>query len=300
MNSRTEVFTLPTGRRIGFSEHGDPSGRPVFLLHGLPGARFQHHPDTAIATRLGARVIMAERPGYGLSDAQPGRTIADGCDDLAALADYLGIRRFAVAGYSLGGLYALACAHMLRERVQRVALIASLAPLDAPDAAAGLLPASRASFDLARANPQALPAALQPLTASPDIMFQAYLQMVSETDQQVMNDPPVTGALRRDLAAVLQQGTEGFVSDLLAAVRPWEFSLADIDTEVHLWHGERDITVTPAIGRYLATALPNCTTHVCRDDGHLLLFARWEEIILALVQGRPPQEDFIMNDSKAP
>ena len=31
---------LPDGRRLGYTEFGEPSGIPVFVFHGTPGSRF--------------------------------------------------------------------------------------------------------------------------------------------------------------------------------------------------------------------------------------------------------------------
>ena len=31
---------LPDGRRLGYTEFGDPSGIPLFAFHGTPGSRF--------------------------------------------------------------------------------------------------------------------------------------------------------------------------------------------------------------------------------------------------------------------
>jgi pimeloyl-ACP methyl ester carboxylesterase len=54
---------------------------------------------------LGVRHIQLDRPGFGLSDFQPGRTVLDWPDDVAHVADLLGIERFAVIGVSGRGPY---------------------------------------------------------------------------------------------------------------------------------------------------------------------------------------------------
>ena len=51
---------------------------------------------------LGVRLIGADRPGYGLSSSHPERTLLTAADDTAALADDLGLDRFAAAGWSGG------------------------------------------------------------------------------------------------------------------------------------------------------------------------------------------------------
>ena len=75
-NTSDKIISLRDGRRLGYAEYGDPDGKPVFFFHGLPGSRRQRHPDNSIAIKLGARIIAIDRPGYGLSDFQQGRTIA--------------------------------------------------------------------------------------------------------------------------------------------------------------------------------------------------------------------------------
>jgi pimeloyl-ACP methyl ester carboxylesterase len=95
---------LPDGRSLGYAEYGDPSGKPVLFFPGTPSSRLLHPPEGPTAS-LGARLIVVERPGFGLSDFQPGRTLLDWPDDVVALADALDIERFAVAGLSAGGPY---------------------------------------------------------------------------------------------------------------------------------------------------------------------------------------------------
>jgi pimeloyl-ACP methyl ester carboxylesterase len=52
---------------------------------------------------MGVRLISPDRPGIGLSDPQPDRTIRDWADDIADLLDQLGVDRFAVMGWSMVG-----------------------------------------------------------------------------------------------------------------------------------------------------------------------------------------------------
>ncbi len=70
-------------------------------------------------------------PGYGGSSPQPGRTVASVAADVAAVADALGIDRFAVMGHSGGGPHALACGALLPDRVLAVVAASGPAPYDA-------------------------------------------------------------------------------------------------------------------------------------------------------------------------
>ena len=68
---------------------------------------------------MSGRVITYNRPGYGESERQRGRRVVDCVDDVAALADTLGIDQFTVLGASGGGPHALAVAARLPDRVSR-------------------------------------------------------------------------------------------------------------------------------------------------------------------------------------
>src|SRR4051812_41374355 len=92
------TIPLPDGRHLGIYEHGDPTGRPLLLFHGLGACRLMRHPDESIARRLGVRVIGVDRPGLGFSDRQPGRNLLDWPTDVSDLADALALERFAVMG----------------------------------------------------------------------------------------------------------------------------------------------------------------------------------------------------------
>ena len=109
---------LPDGRRLAYAEFGIPDGKPVFYFHGSNGSRLERHPDESIAASLGIRIITIDRPGHGLSDYQPRRKLLDWPGDVEALADSLGIGRFAVAGFSSGGPHLLACAYKIDSLVK--------------------------------------------------------------------------------------------------------------------------------------------------------------------------------------
>ena len=87
--------------------------------------------DEAAGAR-GVRLIALDRPGMGLSDYQPRRTLVDWPDDVGQVAAALGLDRFAVLGISGGGPYAAACAWKLSERLTGAGIVSSLAPSTPP------------------------------------------------------------------------------------------------------------------------------------------------------------------------
>lgn len=94
------------------------------MFHGTPGSRLSGNILADAATVEGIRLVAPERPGYGLSTSYPAPLLAIP-DDVAVLADKLGIERF-VSG---GGYVAMACAFKLANRVTATGLVGSLMPM---------------------------------------------------------------------------------------------------------------------------------------------------------------------------
>jgi pimeloyl-ACP methyl ester carboxylesterase len=104
---------------------------------------------------LGVRLITFDRPGYGESDRQEFRQVADVVPDVEAIADALGVEQFAVLGRSGGGPHALACAALLPDRVTRAGILVSLAPwgADGLDWFAGMSDSNIDEFTWASTEP---------------------------------------------------------------------------------------------------------------------------------------------------
>src|ERR1700733_16110307 len=73
------------GRKLAVKESGNPSGWPVFLLHGTPGSRLGPFPRAQVLYELGVRLITFDRPGYGRSDRFANRRVADVAAHVAAI-----------------------------------------------------------------------------------------------------------------------------------------------------------------------------------------------------------------------
>jgi pimeloyl-ACP methyl ester carboxylesterase len=110
-------------------ESGPAHGVPVVLIHGnAAAARFFERLMPELA---GYYVIAPDLRGYGLSDAQPvdaTQGLRDFSDDIEALAVALGLQRFHLLGWSLGGNIALQYTIDHPERVLSLTLESSGSP----------------------------------------------------------------------------------------------------------------------------------------------------------------------------
>jgi pimeloyl-ACP methyl ester carboxylesterase len=123
---------LPDGRILHAYDRRPTAPRlAVIWHHGTPNIGAPPRPLFAAADRLGIRWVSYDRPGYGGSTARPDRNVGSAASDVAAVADALGIDRFAVMGHSGGAPHALGCGVLLPERVVGVVSVAGLAPFGA-------------------------------------------------------------------------------------------------------------------------------------------------------------------------
>ncbi|MGZ3645463.1 MAG: alpha/beta fold hydrolase [Ktedonobacteraceae bacterium] len=287
-NTSDKIVSLHDGRRLGYAEYGAPSGKPVFFFHGLPGSRRQRHPDNSIAIKLGARIIAIDRPGYGLSDFQQGRTLLDWPDDVAQLANALKIDKFAVIGVSGGGPYMLACAYKMPERITTATTISGMGPTDNPDAIKGMLPSMRLGLDIAPRVPWgfvrlALDPVAKLVSRNPLGAKKLIPSSAPETDKKAFARPDIQEIDRQDLSEAYRNGAQGAFWEVILLASPWGFRLEDIHTKVFLWHGERDTTVPQQMGRYVACALSNCKARFYPGEGHTLIYNYWREILTEAV-----------------
>jgi pimeloyl-ACP methyl ester carboxylesterase len=281
------VLRLKDGRLLGYAEFGDPQGRPLLFFHGMPGSRLSARLGNEAAKKLGVRIVAPDRPGYGLSDFKPGRTLLDWPDDVVELADSLGIERFAVGGVSGGGPYAAVCALELSERLTAAGIISGVGPFNVPDATQGMSRQNRLLFAASRRVPWLtnVPMTLMALGARrfADRLLPIMMRALPEPDQAILFRPETRAVFVEDVVEAFRSGGRGAAWEAVMYARPWGFRLEEITMEVHLWQGELDVNVPPSMGRYQAGAIPNCKATFSPDEGHLLLIDHMEKILGTLV-----------------
>jgi len=244
---------------LTFDDTGDPAGFPVLYCHGGGDSRLSRHPDDSIAASLGVRLVAVERSGPPVE----GRTLVTFARDVEALADGLGLDRFATLGWSAGGPHALAVAGVLGDRVTRVALVGSMPP---PDLLSLLARDVRLSVRLASLAPRLLTGRLEAWGRRP----------TPPTGRSDTDD-----AYGRGRQESFRAGGAWLARELAVLGRPWGFELAEVGAPVTLWWGASDPVCPPAIGRAYAARLPQAKFRVVPGN-HQLLFAAWREILADL------------------
>lgn len=272
--------TTSDGRTLTVREGGDPEGFPILAIAGTPGSSMLYEPHSRDAAERGIRLFSYDRPGYGGSTRQKGRSVADCAPDIAAVGDALGVERFCVWGISGGGPHALAAGALLPERVIAVAVLASTAPYDAEglDFFEGMGELNVEEFGKIFEGEEAHRASMEKerqdlLTATPGQLLELWQTLLGPSDREVATGELAAFLLDHMRAGIGPSG-DGWIDDAVAFVTPWGFDLASIRVPVQLWQGEQDSFVPYGHGVWLAEHIPGVDARLTAEDGHLTLAER--------------------------
>jgi pimeloyl-ACP methyl ester carboxylesterase len=284
----------PDGRTLAVQEDGDPAGQAVLVHMGTPNSRHIYGPNAIDAAARGLRLICYDRPGYGGSTPQPGRTHADCAADVRAICDALGIDRVAIWGISGGGAHALASAALLPDLVVAAASLAGLAPYGAEglDWFDGMGQDNVDDFKLLQKDKAAARAKMEEdreemLAASAGDLAQALKTLLSPIDAATL-----TGGIAEYLSYSghegLAPGSEGWWEDGEAQGGPWGFEVGDISVPVLVMHGRQDKFVPVGHGEWLAAHIPGAEARILDHDGHLTLLEQRIPEVHAWLSGYLP------------
>jgi pimeloyl-ACP methyl ester carboxylesterase len=257
-------LALGDGRTLHVYDTGTgdgTTGLAVFWQHGTPSTGAPPEPLFAAAAERGIRWVSHDRPGYGGSTPRPGRDVASTADDVASIADALGIDRFAVMGASGGAPHALACAAILPGRVLATVCMSAPAPFGAEglDWFAGMAPSNAAEYRAAATGRAALEAHLASAEFDPAVLTPA--------DHAAVLGP--WSWLGTVAAKALATDEGGLVHDDLAYVTAWGCDPRQISTPVLFVHGAQDRLVPSSHATWLAQRCRTAELWMRPDDGHV-------------------------------
>ncbi len=293
------------GRWVELWDGGAVGGTPVIFLAGCPDTRHAAYSGAEASRRFDVRLVAINRPGYGRSTSHASTHLSV-ADDVVAVADALGIERFAVAGMSIGGPYAVACAVRHPDRVTALGVLASPASvpeLDPPYHRHDLDPDRQSFFrQLAQSTPEeaielmrsdflTYVAQLNPTDPDDESLVRRFLAELDPHDADVLrgasgevegvrlgSDRAIAAAVREALA-----NPDGYLRDAATSFRAWDFRPEEIRCPTHLWYGERDANAAVRNGHWLAGRIPDATLVVHPQTTHLaVLHEHWPDVLSAL------------------
>jgi pimeloyl-ACP methyl ester carboxylesterase len=254
-------LTLPDGAVLHVYDTGEARAELVVVWHhGTPNTG---EPPRPLLPTPGIRWISYDRPGYGGSAAAPDRPISSAATYTMAVADTLGVERFATMGHSGGGAHALACGALLPGRITAVVSVSSMAPFEAKDDGLDYFGGMAAS------GVDALTAA-----AAGRATKEHHEATADEYDPEFL--PADWAALNGDwswfgevVRAAEASGRGPAIDDDLAYMSPWGFDPADIRVPVLIVHGTKDRVIPSSHGEWLARRCPSAALWLRRGEGHI-------------------------------
>jgi len=219
-------------------------GKPLMLVHGFP---FDHRAWDSVVSLLEGEydLLLPDLRGFGESTTVDTQYhIADMADDLAALLDYLGIEKIAIAGHSMGGYVALAFATKHPQRVDGLALISSQAAADTSERKEGRY---KTAQDVDEKGVEVVAEAMTP-------------KLTERADAQ---------AVVKDL--ILRQGKAGVIGALKAMAEREDSmpTLSSFTFPVVLAHGDADALIPIEKSQEIKEALPSAQLVVLEGAGHM-------------------------------
>lgn len=272
-------LTLPDGRTLHPYDTG-AGDLAVFWHHGTPNIGAPPAPLFPASKRLGIRWVAFDRPGYGGSTSLADRNIATAATCTAAVADALGIERFAVMGHSGGGPHALACAALLPERVLGAVSVSGLAPYgaDGLDWFAGMYPGGAAGLRAAADGRAAKERYEETAEFDP--------KMFTPADEAALTGP--WSWFSTVVGPAMESGPGGLIDDDLAYVAPWGFDPETIVAPTLIVHGGEDRIVPGTHGEWLTERIPSAELWPRPEDGHISALTAGEDALAWLRERARP------------
>jgi pimeloyl-ACP methyl ester carboxylesterase len=162
-----------------------------------------------------------------------------------------------------------------------VGTIASVAPYEADDLdwLGGMGPENVEEFTLARAGGPEFDTfiaegvrSLSETTA--DNLVSSMAGLISSVDEEALFEVDLAAVLAESARHGASSGPDGWIEDDEALMSSWGFSVAEVQVPVSLWHGSDDLMVPRPHGEWLAANLPDVSTHLFGEEGHLSLVTR--------------------------
>jgi len=260
---------LSDGTGLNVLESGE--GRPVVMIHGLPGSAYDWRDTIPEVAALGMRAIAYDRVGYGRSDPRTSGafTTASNADELLGLLEAMDLDDVTVVGWSYGGATSLSAAMRGSDRIGRLVLVGTGGP-DSDDAE---IPEPSAAMRFFYSD-----GVLRWRNAIPPMSI-GLMQVLSN---EAFSDAPQpawwleglrANFSRWDTLITFREEMFGMTPESVA-----DFDLAKVRVPTLLLHGDDDRLASVSIARYLAPRIEGARLIEYPGASHMLPVTHAKEI----------------------
>jgi len=283
---REGLIIVKDGRSVAYVDYGTPGDTAVVWCHGGPGSRLEPEICAAAAARLGLRLVGIDRPGYGRSTPDIGRTIGGWVPDALAVVDHLGIDRFVSVGASTGGAYALALASLSRRVIGAVACCA-LTDMRWAEGRA-MIPSAHPVWEAPTRQAAAAKVVEQFGERGEKIAVHTTGEGITASDRALFDNAEILAIWLRNIQEMFAQGVGGYTDDRLADGGGWgSFDVSAITCPVMVLHGSIDTFIPVAHAYHTVALVPGATLRIVDDRGHFSILTDIPSAIGQVVAGSP-------------
>jgi len=286
MNTDNSI-NLSDGRTLGYAEYGTPSGFPVFYFHGGQESRLSSMFMDKTAKKLDIKIIAPDRPGVGISTFQANREFVDWCNDIAELADSLGLTKYSVFGLSGGAPHVLACVAGDTSRIENASIVSGATPYDYKGTLKGMwVPVKLIHWFASMKKDKLLRKFIQSdfdgLVNKPEQRIRQFQKYLPKPDKALMTNHPEYGwEFIEGSKESYRQGIEAVVQEWKLYVSNWQMNVNAIHFPINLWYGSADKMAPIFRGNYYVSELPNSNLNMIENEGHFSLIRNHLEDILS-------------------
>lgn len=235
-----------------YEVHGD-GARSLVLLHGFTGST---ETWSFFIKRRPAqlRLILIDLPGHGKTKTKKLKSMEECCSDLVQLFDHIGLKKFHLAGYSMGGRTALSFTMLYPKYVQSLIL---------ESASPGLEDETERKARVEKDEQLARKIESEGMEA-----FVHYWENIPLFESQKRLPESVRQKIR---SGRLRQSAEGLALSLRSmgtGKQPsWWHLLGKMSVPVLLLVGELDAKYV-TINQKMQAEIPTCKLVICENAGH--------------------------------
>lgn len=284
VNTIHTIF-LEDGRKLEYSEYGDPNGFPVINFHSTGQSCQSFHPRLEQLKGTGIRLITPSRPGIGHSSRCDEFSHLDVARDISSLLIHLKIKKCSLLAFAGGGSFALAFAHEYPEKVHQVAIASCVLPHGFGDNA-GKLSVRRIMLKLARSAPSIhrhlMRVILRNIEKNPEQYIQNQRKLAAEVDQHITT-PEMLASVIDSFYHAVSTTLHGTIRDYRLSSLDWEFKPSEIQVPVTFWHGASNNVIKASNVEAFAKTIPTASYHQV-DGGYLIYYSHFEQILESIRQ----------------
>lgn len=293
-----DVVALRGGRKLAYCEHGVKEGEPIIFFSGAGfGRRYVPTPFMDLLEKKTVRFITVDRPGYGASDPQIGRTYVDWVGDVKELMDHIGLERARFVAHSAGTPHLAAVCKFAPERVTAASLVCPVSPI------VGQPPIDRPRENITRGFARFITLycggfldtvfgfVFSKWEANPkSFVRDSMTQIVAKKDVQFMKEHPhffeVQYAADFGDAVKAPNGVSAMLEDMFHLNKiPWNFTYSDLNVmksrvPIQVWIGSADDTAPH--GKWICNQL-GVEGRCVEGAGHGLIHSEFGQILESIM-----------------